>query len=438
MAGGVVTIERVVAGGAGLARDEDGRVVFVDGALPGEAVTIRVVDERKDFARADVVEVLEPSPARVVPPCPHLAEGCGGCSWQHVEPAAQLALKVDVVRDALRRTAGLPDAPVRPGGAVPAWGYRTSLRLAVAPDGRLGLRRARRHDVVALDDCPVAHPLLSELLGRVRATGPGEVALRVGAATGEATALTVEPRPGSGRARRSAGRRAASAASGLPWDDVSMPAPAPDGRGPSTRTARGAGRSAAGRLVVPDGVGVGSTAFLDEDVAGARLRVSAPSFFQSGPAAAGLLVATVGAAIGDQSGRLVDAYGGVGLFGATVAAAEHEVVLVESSPSACADARVNLAQRRATVVESRVEAWAPQPADAVVADPARAGLQRDGAAVVAATGARRIVLVSCDPVSLARDATLLARHGYALRDTVVLDLFPHTPHVEAVTVFEPC
>lgn len=398
MAGGVVTIERVVAGGAGLARDDDGRVVFVDGALPGETVKVRVVDERRDFARADVVDVLEPSPARVAPPCPHLAEGCGGCSWQHVEPAAQLALKADIVRDALRRTAGLPDASVRAGGAVPPWGYRTTLRLAATPDGRLGLRRTRSHDVVALDDCPVAHRALSELLGRVRVDGPGagaEVVLRVSATTGEATALLLAPR---GRGRR------------------------------PTRT---------GRLVVPDGVALGPAAFLEEHVAGARLRVSGPSFFQSGPAAAELLVATVGSVIADQDGPLVDAYGGVGLFAATVGAAEHEVVLVESSPSACADARLNLTQRRATVVESRVESWTPQPADVVVADPARAGLQRDGAAVVVETAARRIVLVSCDPVSLARDATLLAGHGYTLRETVVLDLFPHTAHVEAVTVFEP-
>src|SRR6476659_427769 len=99
MADGVLTIERVVAGGAGLAHGDDGRVVFVDGALPGETVATEVVEELRDCARAAVVGMLDASPARVAPPCPHLAAGCGGCSWQHVEPTAQLDLKVAIVRD---------------------------------------------------------------------------------------------------------------------------------------------------------------------------------------------------------------------------------------------------------------------------------------------------------------------------------------------------
>jgi 23S rRNA (uracil1939-C5)-methyltransferase len=383
MAGDALTIERVVAGGAGLARADDGRVVFVEGALPGETVVAGVVDVRRDFARAVALDVLSPSPNRVAPPCPHLAAGCGGCSWQHIAPAAQLALKVDIVRDALRRTARLPSADVRAAGAVPPWGYRSGLRLAVAPGGRLGLRRSASHDVVVLDDCPVAHPSLSALIGEVRATGEGDVALRVSASTGAATALA---------------------------------------RGP-------------GRLVVPDGVATGPDAHLTEHVAGVDLRVSAPSFFQSGPQAAGLLVAEVRAATADQHGPMLDAYGGVGLFAATAASPDHDVVVVESSSAACADARINLAGRHATVVESTVEAWRPsQPFDIAVADPARAGLGRAGVAAV--TGARRIVLVSCDPVAGARDVRLLADHGYHLRRATVLDLFPHTAHVEVVSVLE--
>ena len=406
MPGDVLVIERVVAGGAGLARAADGRIVFVDGALPGETVTARLVDERRDFARATVLDVLEPSADRVAPPCPHLAAGCGGCTWQHIAPTAQLALKVDIVRDALRRTAGLPEAAVRAAGAVAPWGYRTSLRLAITADGRLGLRRTASHDVVALDGCPVAHPALDALLGAIRAVGAGEVALRVSAATGEATALAI----GAGGGR-----------------------PARRGRRPT--------HTPAPRLVdVPGGVATGRDAHLTERVAGVGLRVGAASFFQSGPAAAELLVAEVAAAVGAQHGPFVDAYGGVGLFAATVAAPDHPVVLVESSPSACADARFNLRSRmdlgRVDVVEARVERWTPTPADVVVADPARAGLQRDGAAAVAGTNARRIVLVSCDPVSLARDATLLAGHGYLHGGSAVLDLFPHTAHVEVVTIFE--
>lgn len=397
-----VTIERVVAGGAGLGHLDDGKVVFVDGALPGETVEATVFDDRRDFAKAQITRVLEAAPARIEPPCPALAAGCGGCSWQHVEPAAQLELKVGIVRDALRRIAGLTDLPVRAAGAVAAFGYRTSLRLAVTADGRLGLRRAASHDVVALDACLVAHPTLSVLIGELRATGRGEVALRVSASSGERTALALAP---TTRDRRSTTRRPARAAA------------KPQLTG------------------FPSGTGLGPRATVHERVAGVDLRVSAASFFQSGPAAAELLVAEVGAAIGVQHGPLLDAYGGVGLFAATVASADHEVVVVESSPSACADARINLAGVQGRVVETTFERWHPEPFDVVVADPARSGLGPQGATNVAATDARRIVLVSCDPVSLARDARLLTDHGYALRTCAVLDLFPHTAHVEVVSTF---
>lgn len=391
--GDVVTVERVVAGGAGLAHGGDGRVVFVDAALPGETVEVDIVEQRRDFARARIGVVLEASPDRVVAPCPHLAAGCGGCSWQHVAPVAQLALKAEIVRDALRRTARLPDADVRAAGAVSPWAYRTTLRLAARSDGRLGLRRAASHEVVVLDDCPVAHPRLSELLGGVRARTAGEVTLRVSAATGAATALAIAP---------------------------------------ATRR-----RGQPPRLDVPGAVAVGRRAALDEDVDGVRLHVSAGSFFQSGPQAAELLADTVRDATGGaDASRFVDAYGGVGLFAATVAGPDDAVVLVESSPSSCADARVNLTGRAATIVESRVEGWTPTPAGVVVADPARSGLQRGGADAVARTGAERVVLVSCDPVSLARDAGLLAEHGYALHHSDVVDVFPHTAHVEVVSRFD--
>src|SRR5688572_27489219 len=154
----------VAAGGDAVARDEQGRVVFVEGALPGEVVEAEIVEERSDFARARTVRVLEASPARVAPPCPAVGAGCGGCQWQHVVPREQAVLKRAIVVDALRRIARLPDAPVAEDvWTVPDRAYRTALHLAVE-DGRAVYRRRRAHDTVVVEECLVAHPRLEELV----------------------------------------------------------------------------------------------------------------------------------------------------------------------------------------------------------------------------------------------------------------------------------
>jgi 23S rRNA (uracil1939-C5)-methyltransferase len=381
----VVRAEKMAAGGDAIARMADGRVAFVRGALPNELVAIEVTQSKKDFVRADVVDVIEPASFRVVPPCPAHAAGCGGCTWQHVDPAAQLELKTTVVVEALKRTGKIIDPAVTVGASVPPWAYRTTLRLATGVD-RLGLRGRHSHDVIELGGCPVSHPLLEELLASIRVRGQGEVSLRVGAATGERSAWIVD-------------------------GDVEL-------------------------MDVPSDVDVGPGAVVHEVVAGTRLQVSAASFFQSGPAAAELLLAAVRQASGASfdAHTVIDAYGGVGLFASAVDGAQ--VVLVEGSAPACADATVNLAGRRAKVVRSTVEQWKPRRADLVIADPSRSGLGRQAVSVLCATEAARIVLVSCDPVSLARDAGLLRDVGYEHTQSTVFDLFPQTHHVEVVTTFD--
>jgi 23S rRNA (uracil1939-C5)-methyltransferase len=377
--------ERLVAGGDALAREASGRVVFVSGALPGELVNADIVEERRDYARAVATTVRVASPARRSPPCPFVAAGCGGCTWQHIDPAEQPELKRQLVLEALTRTGGLDDPEVVHGPPLTPWAFRTTVRMAVR-HGRPGFRGARRHDVVPVDQCAVAHPLLAELLDGARYPGAEEVTLRVGAATGERTAL-VEP---------------TSAEAG-----VSLPAD----------------------------VAVGRRARLREVVDGVVLRVSARSFFQSRADGAAALVDTVRQAAGPLPPAVVDAYSGVGLFAATVAR-DAEVTCIEASPVACRDARANLSPVRASVVEGAVERWRPRPAGLVIADPSRSGLGRAAAACLAATGAARIVLVSCDGVSLARDARLLGDAGYDHRRSTLVDLFPHTPHVEVVTQFD--
>ncbi|MGQ0616570.1 MAG: class I SAM-dependent RNA methyltransferase [Acidimicrobiia bacterium] len=388
-----VTVERVVAGGDGLAHDPEGRVVFVPGALPGERARVRVVAEKKSFARAHLVAVVEAAPERVAPPCPRVADGCGGCTWQHVDAEAQRRLKAGIVADALRRIGRVGPPPIGLGPALPAFGFRTTVRCLIE-GGRAAFRHHRGHDPVVAGRCLVAHPLIDELVADGRFDGCTEVTLRCGAATGD---RLVVAEPGAAGVR-------------VPADVVVV-----------------AGGSA-------------DHATFHDVVAGRRWRISAGSFFQTRTDGAEALVGAVRAAVGaalTAQPTVVDLYAGVGLFAGTLGPAlgAGRVVAVESNPAAAADAAHNLADLDATVVAADVRRWRPVRADVVVADPPRSGLGAAGADIVAATGAGRVVLVSCDPASLGRDTALLAQRGFDLVGVSLVDLFPHTAHVETVASY---
>ncbi len=391
----VLDVSSVVAGGDGLARAPDGMVVFVPGALPGEQVRAEIVERKARHARAELLEVVVPSPDRATPPCRYVAAGCGGCDLQHAVPDAQRRLKAEVVADALRRLGGIDGVEVAPGPDLPTTRFRTTVRAAVRA-GRTGFRRRRSHQVLAVDDCLVAHPLAVEVLAGTFGAAE-EVTVRVAPATGERLVVV-----------------------------------APDARGvdvPADVVVAGA-----------DALARGQRAALHDEVAGRRYQISAGSFFQSRSDGAAALVDEVLAAGGDElaSARSVaDLYGGVGLFGAAIGAMAHRprVVLVERARSSCADAAVNLSGLDAVVQRRPVERWRPMPVDVVVADPARAGLGRPGVDVIAGTGAGVVVLVSCDAAALGRDAGLLVEAGYRLERATTVDLFPHTHHIEVVTRF---
>jgi 23S rRNA (uracil1939-C5)-methyltransferase len=382
-----VHLDRFAAGGEAVGRDASGRVVFVRGGLPGERVAVELTSEKRDFARGVAVAVVEPSADRVEPPCAVRRAGCGGCDWQHLAAGRQLPAKVELVREALARTAQMPDARVVSGASVAHEGYRTTVRVVGDAEGRPGFRAEGSHDIVAVRHCLVAHPALSDALSTVRIDPGVELTLRVSVASGELTAW---------------------------WD---------------------------GHPDAVDELPARTGDVLHEVVAGHRLRVSARSFFQSGPAAAELLVDAVvragGAELADAR-RVVDAYAGVGLFGVAAVPARSKVVALESSRHSAADAQSNLAARGGRVIRGDVARWVPDEGmrvDVVIADPARKGLERPGVEALATIGAQVIVLVSCDPVSLARDAGLLAAAGYRHERTEVIDVFPHTHHVEGVSRF---
>lgn len=380
-----VRIDKVVAGGDGLARMDDGRVVFVPAVLPGELVAVELVDTKSDFARAVLLAVDEPSPKRRVPPCEHVAEGCGGCDWQHVEHRVQGQLKLAIVEESYARTARLEVSPQlrRLGeGAL-----RTTVRMAASVDGSIGFRRADSHEVVPVRGCGVAHEMINAMISQPILDGPGEVTIRVGARTGDRGILCHEGR-------------------------------------------------LAGQL--PEGVRTGHSARVSEVIAGRTMQVSMESFFQPSPEAAELLLDSVSRrldGLGVRGGRMVDAYGGVGLFSVGLAERFDELVVVESSESACRDAVRNLADTAGVIECCEMEMWDACRAEVVVADPARRGLGKQGAAAVVATDAPTVVLVSCDPVAGARDARLLVDAGYTIGEVEVLDIFPETHHVEVVAAF---
>ncbi len=154
--------ERLVAGGAALSRRDDGRIVLVDDALPGELVEV-TIGRRHGADRGTVVRIVESSPDRIAPRCPHVADGCGGCDLAALEHHAQVEAKRELVTDSLRRLGRWHEPVVSTGPALDPWGFRTTMRLAVT-NGRAGLRRAASNDIVELDHCLVAHPRLDELI----------------------------------------------------------------------------------------------------------------------------------------------------------------------------------------------------------------------------------------------------------------------------------
>ncbi|HXQ75792.1 MAG TPA: TRAM domain-containing protein [Acidimicrobiales bacterium] len=372
----------MASGGDAVARDPAGKAVFVRGALPGERVRVRLVADHATYAVGLVDEVLDPSPDRVTPPCPEVVRGCGACQWQHVSVAGQRRLKERFVVEAIERAGVECPAPSAAVELTP-WAFRTTISAGVA-HGRAGFHQTRSDRIVPVDGCLVAHPLLGELLVGARYPGARKVLLRCGARTGE--------------------RLAATTPTGL-------------------------------KVRVPDDVHAGH---FHEVAAGRRWRISARSFFQTRADGADALAAIVGASADDMGppSAAVDLYSGVGLYAGVLAARGWSVTAVEGSRSAVADAEVNLRESTARVVGGDVTRWAPQRADLAVADPSRIGLGRGGVDVVAGTGARRVILISCDAAGLGRDAALLHQAGYSLRAVTLVDLFPQTFRVEAVTVYD--
>lgn len=382
------------ATGGGVARMPDGRVVFVRGALVGERVRIAVREIGARFLRAEVLEVRDASAQRVRPPCPYARPGgCGGCDLQHADPIAQRDWTAALVSEHLRRIAHIERVVTVVPAPSPARGSRTRLRAAVDADGLLGLRRYRSHDVEPLTTCWLADERLGAAFSHPWPDAV-EVELR---ALGSVPLAVVRHGDGTTSVRDLDGR---------PW--------------------RG---SPVARVAVGD----------------LHYEVSPTSFWQSHVDAPSILTQRVLAfADLDAGDRVVDLYSGVGLFALAVArvvGSRGRVVALESSPSAVRDARVNLegsprASVRASAVSPRSLGAAVEAGDVVILDPPRTGLGRGVAAALAGRDPSRLVYVSCDAATFARDVKEFLESGFSVGELEVHELFPMTEHVELVAVLD--
>ncbi|MCL5997805.1 MAG: 23S rRNA (uracil(1939)-C(5))-methyltransferase RlmD [Chloroflexi bacterium] len=383
----------------------EGMVVFVPFGLPDETVEVEVTHRRRNYAHARILRVLHPSPHRVAPPCPYFG-ACGGCEWQHIAYGTQLIFKTESVQGQLRRIGRLAEVIVLPCLPSPEmYGYRNHTQFVLSPTQRPGYYVSKSRTVLEVEDCPILAPALRKfitasdgdtrnvrfqitatrfagVLGALR-----ELHLRAGVNTGEQM-IVLELQDGSH-------------------------------------------------------VRLSDQSHIHERIGEFTYAVSPSSFFQVNTGVATLLVNEVMAALAlGGSEHVLDLYCGVGLFTLPISSQAKAVTGVESNPTATADAALNLAAHTNThfitadvahALEQEIvsgQAW-----DAIVLDPPRAGVERDTLERICALHAARMVYVSCDPATLARDARLICDRGYRLARVQPLDMFPQTHHVETVAVF---
>ncbi len=402
-----VRIERLAYGGEAVGRLPDGRVVFVPYAIPGELVRVQLVEDKARHARAELVEVLEPSAERLQPRCLHFTT-CGGCHYQHMTYAAQLNAKAGILRDQMERIGGLKEMPEIETIASPEpWYYRNHLQFHLTPQGKLGFQKAHSNQTFAIRECHLPEKGIKRLWPQIDvepAAGLARVSLRQGA--DEDLMLVLE----------------SSLPADLEFDVEGLPVSVVQAGPP-------------GSLVL-----AGSDHIVME-ILGRRFKVSAGSFFQVNTLQAANMVKHLLQNLPlERHKTVLDVYSGVGLFSAFIAPQVGRLVGIELSPEACADFTTNLDEfDNVELYEASAEEVlgnvAFQP-DGIVVDPPRAGLGKKTVDGILSQGARWLVYVSCDPATLARDARQLVAGGYILHKLTLIDMFPQIYHIESMSVWK--
>jgi len=440
----LLTIEKLIYGGDGLSRlpaDDHGRgkAVFVPFVLAGEKVEASLAEQRPGFARAKADAIIEPSPHRIQPACQYF-ERCGGCHYQHATYEHQLDIKKEILRETLRRMAKLElpfDIEVHPS---PPWNYRNRSRLQVqvSPAFSAGYFKLSSHELLAVEECPISSPLINRGVASLWQSGragkvPDGVREVEFFANADDTQLLLDVAC-AGVARRAAVRG---------WAEE-LRAALPEIAGVVAFREANPGDKKAGAPEILVTVGASHLTYQTQR---AKYRVSAGSFFQTNRHLTDELVKIV---TEGQSGQLaLDLYAGVGLFSTALACDFHHVVSVEPSQTSSADLSYNQSSNgeavQATTEQYLARAENPgrvgkgavlphilHKPDLAVVDPPRSGLGERVARLLANLGAPRVVYVSCDPATLARDLVPLLAAGYRVEQVHLVDLFPQTYHLESV------
>lgn len=401
-----VQLTNLVYGGECIGRLADGRAVFVPYGLPGEIVSIEIVEDKKRYARGKIVEIVQPSPERIQPRCGHFGV-CGGCHYQHISYPAQLAAKKAILTDLHHRIAGIENPPVEDiEPSQSPWFYRNSIQFHLSPDGRLGYQKWGSNQVVPINECYLPEEPLNELWPRLDfepLPDLEKIDLRLG--SGDEILLALE-----------------SSSAEMPEFEVDLPLSAVH-------------LSPAGLIVLAGDDHLGM------EILGRPFKVSARSFFQVNTAQAEKMVNTLleWLPVSKQT-TMLDIYCGVGLFSAFFAPKVGRCIGIELSESACEDYAANLDEfDNVELYIGAAEKILPAlgvKAQVAVLDPPRAGV--DPLALDALVDIRPEVIayVSCDPSTLARDTARLLKAGYQLERVKPFDLFPHTYHIESISLFK--
>ena len=385
-----IELERAGHQGEAIGRREDGTIVLASFGIAGERVVVEVRQEHDTYLVAEVVEVLRASPERIEPRCPHFGV-CGGCQLQHISYEEQGRIKQGVLMEQLRRTGHIVDPTVSPMLlAENPWNYRNNARFTVRREGTAGFTNWFTHQFEPIDECQIMDTRINDIkraLDGALSRHERQLAIRIGRNTGDAL---VHPALGARSDER--------------------------------------------------GIETGQQAH-EERLFNVPFRVSAASFFQVNTDQAERMMALVRDRLrpGPRD-TIVDAYAGVGTIAALIAPVVGRVIAIEESAAAVRDAAVNLAPfPNVEMVLAKTEEALPEldeRVDAVILDPPRAGCYPEVIDALRRLAPSRIVYVSCDPATLARDLNLIIQRGYMLTDVTPVDMFPHTYHIESVSTLE--